>query len=927
MKAGLYWNYAVRSLVRGGQRTLLAIFCVAIGVLAIVALQLVGNMVDTGLTSNVREGNGGDVSVRNDFAPMQASDLTYFDQLKRQGTIAGYTAVSEHAAQTDSGDQTHFYILKAVTPTAFPLVGGPTFDQPASGSLASLLAGTNVVVTKNLATILGVRVGDTAQVTSDDGRVFDATIAGVIEDAGFFRRPQMLIALDAYAQVASTGGKPVDYAAVYITVPRADDAQASVVKQDVQRQPQFALATVTTSKEALQQDQSDVQNIRYFLQVVGLLALLIGGVGIINTMQVLLRRRRVEIAMLKTAGYRQHDLYLLFGLEAALLGLLGGAIGAAGGVGVSYFIKQLVERAFFIHLTFAVDPFTVDSGVVIGVVTALIFGLLPIVQASQVRPQTVLRELTEGVSWRGWLLASFLLLLLIALFFGLAFSILRNLGVTLAVVAGTVALLAVLSALFSVAVLVISRLPVPERFTWWFLVLLLLALAAALAVLYFLPGFGVLFIAIALLGWVVALLPRTWKANVKMALRNLGRARVRTVTTLVALFVGVFAIGLVLVLGQNIRDKINSALASQVKYNSFIIASAADKASVDAQIPGLPGLATEHGQPQYQVSPIDRAVPLAVNGTPVAQILKQGADHPSADNLGREGALRFLSAIQGFDLANRQLPSSDAFGFEGATTDTQGQPLGGRMLGPGDADTTNVVVARTATLAPLHLKVGDQITLLAADHKTRVTLTVVGFWNDQGKIAIGSIFADTSVVATLSGGQPLYVYALKEDPAKADQALQQVQQAVPGVQTFSLVDLVLLVNTLLNNLIIMLIAVASLAMVAGIIIIANAVALAMLERRRELGILKAIGHTSGSVLREVLLENGVVGFAGALLAMLLVTLATSILGAVLFKTDLGVGAPIVLAVTLTTGAVTMLVAGVVAWSATRVRPLEVLRYE
>jgi len=59
-RLGLYWSYATRSLGRGGQRTLLAIFCVAVGVLAIVSLQLVGNMVNNGLTSNVREGNGGD---------------------------------------------------------------------------------------------------------------------------------------------------------------------------------------------------------------------------------------------------------------------------------------------------------------------------------------------------------------------------------------------------------------------------------------------------------------------------------------------------------------------------------------------------------------------------------------------------------------------------------------------------------------------------------------------------------------------------------------------------------------------------------------------------------------------------------------------------------------------------------------------------
>jgi putative ABC transport system permease protein len=42
MKASIYFNYTSRSLLRGGQRTILAIFCVAVGVMAIVSLQLVG---------------------------------------------------------------------------------------------------------------------------------------------------------------------------------------------------------------------------------------------------------------------------------------------------------------------------------------------------------------------------------------------------------------------------------------------------------------------------------------------------------------------------------------------------------------------------------------------------------------------------------------------------------------------------------------------------------------------------------------------------------------------------------------------------------------------------------------------------------------------------------------------------------------------
>ncbi|HEV7126268.1 MAG TPA: FtsX-like permease family protein [Ktedonobacterales bacterium] len=926
MKFGLYWKYPVRSLWRGGQRTMLAIFCVAVGVLAIVALQLVGNMINNSLTTNVREGNGGDVSIRNDFAPVESSQLTYFDQLRTAGTITAYTAVSEHDAQTSVGGHTQFYIVKAVDPHQFPLVGAPDFVQPAGGSLASLLSGNAVVVTKNLLASLDARVGDQVQVTSDDGRLLNVTVAGTIQDAGFYRRPQMLMALDAYAAVSSTAGKPVNFQAVYATVPGGTDANAAAVAKQVQRE--FPLATVTTTKQALQQQENSVQKIRNFLQIVGLLSLLIGGVGIVNTMQVLLRRRRVEIAMLKTAGYRQRQLYILFGIEAGLLGLLGGLIGSAAGIGVSYFIKQLVERAFFIHLTFALDPFTVGSGVVIGLVTALIFGILPIVQASQIRPQAVLREGSERGSVGSVVLSGFLLLLLGGLFYILAASILGDLRLAGYVVGGALAVLLTLTLLFTIVVLIISRLPVLERLTWWYAVLMVIALAAAGAATYYLPGFGVLFLVVALFGVIVVFLPRTWKSNVKMALRNLARARARTVTTMIALFVGVFAIGLVLVLGQNIKQSIDQAFNTTVKYNSFIIAGAVDKSAVDAQVPGLPGLesvASGANCPaqRYEVNPIAQAIPLAVNGTPVTQLL-QGAGSPGINNLGRGGALRVLSSVEGYDLSAQALPSCDV---NRITTDEQGNPLGGRSLTAADAGTYNVVVARSATMAPLNLKVGDAITVLAADRKTPITLNVVGFFDDAGAVVFGSILVDTPAVNTLTAGMPVYIYALKEDPTKADQALQQLQQAVPTVQTYSLVDLTLFIDTLLSNLIVMLVSVASLAMLAGIIIIANAVALAMLERRRELGILKSVGHTSGSVLREVLMENGTVGFTGALIAMLLVTLATTVLGVVLFQTDFGINAPIVLGITLITALVCMVVAAFVAWGATRVRPLDVLRYE
>jgi putative ABC transport system permease protein len=105
------------------------------------------------------------------------------------------------------------------------------------------------------------------------------------------------------------------------------------------------------------------------------------------------------------------------------------------------------------------------------------------------------------------------------------------------------------------------------------------------------------------------------------------------------------------------------------------------------------------------------------------------------------------------------------------------------------------------------------------------------------------------------------------------------------------------------------------------------VALAMLERRRELGILKSVGYTSGTVLSEVLIENGVIGGLGAILAMLLVTLAINLLNRFVFHSNFGVNGLIVLVLIIGAALLAMLTAALVAYGSVRVRPLEVLRYE
>src|SRR5260370_25036988 len=93
MKISLYFKYTSLSLWRGGQRTILAVFCVAVGVMAVVALQLVGFMLQNSLTSNVRETNGGDIAVTATGVPLKPDELAFFAQLPKNSTINTDTAI------------------------------------------------------------------------------------------------------------------------------------------------------------------------------------------------------------------------------------------------------------------------------------------------------------------------------------------------------------------------------------------------------------------------------------------------------------------------------------------------------------------------------------------------------------------------------------------------------------------------------------------------------------------------------------------------------------------------------------------------------------------------------------------------------------------------------------------------------------------
>jgi putative ABC transport system permease protein len=904
MKASMYFNYTSRSLLRGGQRTVLAVFCVAVGVMAIVSLQLAGFMLSNSLTSNTRDANGGDIAVTASL-PLKQSDLSYFSRLEHNGTITNYTAVaSANGLLKPTAPSSQAFSVSAVDPQNYPIADLPSFVTPGNGSMNALLSNDNVVVTQGFLDRYGKKVGATFNVyiknMAGTGQTLRVTIDGVVANTGVFAQSGNMVLISQHDFQAAEPGVAPTYSVVDINTVNQAHTNTAVKAID----KHFPLVSTQTVADVLKQQQASFDNINKFLEIAGLLALLIGGVGIVNTMRVLLSRRKTEIAMLKTAGYRRGDLYLLFGLEAGLLGLVGGVVGAAAATGVSYVVRGLMQNFGFV-VPFILNPLTIAGGVAIGFLTALIFGLMPIVQAANIRPLNVIRELPESKGASSAALTVGLLVILSILFCVLSIVILNNdvlLGIE--AVYGTFAFLLLLSAFFGLVVLIVSKLPVPESLNLKHLAFILIGLVVSALVYLLMPVFGVLLCAASLAGIVIVVLPRSWKVSTKMALRNIGRQRARTTTTMLALFIGVFAVGLILSLGIGLESQISGAFTKNLPYNIIVTTSGTETTAIKRQLHTLPGLTA------WREDTFEQVVPVAINGLPVQQQLPNDSD--------RQTALDLMGSIEGYNLSQK-MPALTI--------------SAGRNLNASDAGTANVLINQqlsSSGFISMHLKVGDTITFASYNGKLMQTVTVAGIYSgDISSNHIGSVLAPNSLITALSPAKSSIttVTYMNVNAAQVNKTLNRLGTIAPNANVESLADVGAGFAQQLNDVLDLLIAIASLSLLAGAIIIANAVALAMLERRRELGILKSVGYTSGTVLSEVLIENGIIGAVGAFMAMILAAIVVGLLGHLLFSLTLNMSALVAISLIGGSALLAMLIAALVAWGAVRVRPLEVLRYE
>jgi len=239
--------------------------------------------------------------------------------------------------------------------------------------------------------------------------------------------------------------------------------------------------------------------------------------------------------------------------------------------------------------------------------------------------------------------------------------------------------------------------------------------------------------------------------------------------------------------------------------------------------------------------------------------------------------------------------------------------------------TPGVVISKSLVDA-FGYKIGSNITI--EDHK----MTVTGITNEGG-FGIGLVFIDINKALSMNDNEVSSITAnTKADP---DTVKKEIESSINGTSALTKSDYTKQIDSIMQTVTLFVSAIASVALLVGVISIINIMLVNVSERTKEIGVLKAIGFTNGEILGSILIEAGLLGFIASIIGIITAAVLMEI-GITSYGAQLGIEnisliqmLPLWMVAGVIAGATILSVlAGLYpAWRASKLNVVEALRYE
>jgi putative ABC transport system permease protein len=363
---------------------------ISLGVAALVAIDSFSANIVRSVKDQSRALLGGDVSFSSS-KPFPAAMDSLFDSLSHKGISFARMTTFPSMAVVPRTAGTRFAQVRGVTDN-YPFYG-KIVTEPA-GRWPMLQRGANAIVDPSLLTSLNANVGDTLRLGFGTFTII-ATIKDVPAAAGIAEMlgPRIFIPARYVAETQLLVFGSTADRTVFAKLPPSVDPDKFVkpLRKRVEDQ-QVRMRTVTQTEMAT---SDAIESLSNFIGIVGLVALLLGGIGVASGVRAFVARKIDTVAVLRCLGASSGQVLAIYVVQAAAMGLIGAAAGAALGVAIQFLLPRVLTDFLPIDVQVTLVPSAVLTGLAVGGWIALVFALRPLLALRNVSPLQTLRRDTD----------------------------------------------------------------------------------------------------------------------------------------------------------------------------------------------------------------------------------------------------------------------------------------------------------------------------------------------------------------------------------------------------------------------------------------------------------------------------------------------------------------------------------------------------
>lgn len=390
----LILRLALRELRAGLTGFAVFLACIALGVAAIAGVASISRSLSDGLGREGRRILGGDLAYN--LINREATDAER-QALAREGRLDSVASLRAMAV-AESGDAA-LVELKAVDPATYPAAGDLATDPP--GRLADLLAERDGVpgalADPALLTRLDVKVGDRIALAGHKVAIRGTIVSEPDKIAGGIGfGPRLMI---SEPTLRATGlvqpGSLNRWSYRILLPPGTPDADLDAAQARIRAATPEAGWEVRSRSNADPRFAKSIERFTQFLTLVGLTALIVGGVGVGNAVHAFVERKRASIATLKSVGAPGSQVVALYLTQVMLIAGIGTLIGLAIGASLPFLLDALFSADLPLPLNPTLAPGELALAAAYGLLTAFAFAITPLGRAHDVPVSGLFRDTVD----------------------------------------------------------------------------------------------------------------------------------------------------------------------------------------------------------------------------------------------------------------------------------------------------------------------------------------------------------------------------------------------------------------------------------------------------------------------------------------------------------------------------------------------------